>query len=161
MNLLHKSKKIMHVVNTFRTWNGPAKVLHRSWSWLVNHFGRSSREITWIRRITPSDLISKALYYKSCLLEFLVMINKLSLMILTSKNKVCSHFYPAIRYKYPQNFQTSQISLYLTKIFNQKWNFSHSFLGGLKIFHQTYRITINYWKTVSMIFKIFESILNP
>ena len=101
------------------------------------------------------------LYYKSCLLEFLVMINKLSLMILISKNKVCSHFYPAIRYKYPQNFQTSQISLYLTKIFNQKWNFSQSFLGGLKIFHQTYRITINYWKTVSMIFKIFESILNP
>ena len=24
-----------------------AKVLHRSWSWLVNYFGRSSREITW------------------------------------------------------------------------------------------------------------------
>ena len=60
--------------------------------------------------LTLSDLISKALYYKSCLLEFLVMINKLTLMMLTSKNKVCSHFYPAIRYKYPQKFQTSQFT---------------------------------------------------
>ena len=34
-------------------------------------------------------------------------------MMFGSKNKVCSHFYPLIGYKNPQNFQTSQILLIL------------------------------------------------
>ena len=56
-------------------------------------------------------------------------------MMFTSKNKVCSHFYPTIEYKNSQNFQTSQIlliSLYFSQIFNLKRNFSQSFIGGLK-----------------------------
>ena len=63
------------------------------------------------------------------------MINKLCLTTFVSKNKVRSLFYPTTGYKNPQNFQTSQIlliSLYFTKIFNLKWDFSQSFLGSLK-----------------------------
>ena len=56
MNLSHKSKKIIRVVNTFRTWNGPPKFcidLEADWliildeiRWKSSGFGAESQALT-------------------------------------------------------------------------------------------------------------------
>ena len=52
--------------------------------------------------------------------------------MLTSKNKVCSHFYPAIRYKYPQKFQISQFTDYSLRFLTKNEISPRVFLEVLK-----------------------------
>ena len=53
MKLLHKLRKAMHVDNRFPTCNGPPKILHRTWSWLVNYFRWSYAGITTLNGYHP------------------------------------------------------------------------------------------------------------